>query len=266
MKKVITEKTRKNVTFITAVIMTSLIIMGSNYAQYPSQVSPDRYKSYTEGLHNQLSGWKGWKRKQYYWSKKHMLKNSSRYVNESRLVHFAGHGQPHEYQASDGWLELDKGSCAWGRQGTLDNRTRYVIFQSCLVTKPTNNWRQHWKARNAGETYKKPFAGLHGVLGFKTNHTNVANYFGAGKRAGEWLSDEFVELLKDGYTVRRAWYKAAENTRSHFWWMDTDFYDKPSMLYIRVTIHEKINSTTHTYYPRFGDSKGRYVLDVYHMS
>ena len=230
------------------------------YAQYPS-TAEKRYLDYSAGLHNELNGWGGWRRAEYYWSKKFLLESPTRFINNNILIHLSGHGSPHKYQASDGTVNLGGGKCAWGRT----NKTAFVAFQSCKVTKLETNWRQYWKAYSWANRYKRPFAGLHAVLGFRTNHTNVTPNFLIGMKSGEWLADEFGENLKSRYSVRRAWYKAAESSRSAFWYMPSS-KNKPSIFYIRKHKHEDIQDasvTRSSSFVRYGNSG--YLVDAYYM-
>lgn len=254
---------KKSVTsFVMIVFLLSIcsIATAEPYAQYVSN-KESRYLDYAEGLHDELSGWSGWYRAEYYWAKKFLLRSAYSYINNNILVHLAGHGSPHYYQACDGWVNLGDDTCAWGRR----NKTAFVAFQSCKVTKLVSGWRNYWKAYSSANRYKRPFAGVHVVCGFRTNHQNTIPNFGFGMRAGEWLADEFGENLKSRYSVRRAWYKAAEATRSAFWYMPSD-QDKPSILYIRQHRNEDLEDasvTAPSSFVRQGSSG--YLLDAYYM-
>lgn len=259
---------------IGVLVLMTLMVKGAGavdfetmpYAQYIANTE-DRYLDYAEGFHDEFNGWNGssslfpkWRRNQYYYSKKHLFKRYGA-INNNVLAHVAGHGSNHQYQASDGWCNLGDGQYAWGTKDI----TAFVAFQSCWITSLTDNWRQHWKALNSSEKYTKPFCGVHVVCGFKSKHQNTIANFLIGKRAGEWLADEFAENLKSYYSVRRAWYKAAEAARSHFWYMPSD-RDKPSIFFIRSHKYEDIDDSTvlhPSYYYRYGSSN--YLVDAYYM-
>jgi len=209
----------------------------------------DRFVDYVWGFLDEYKN--TWTNTQYYWGECRFLGTDRlSFVDSADLAYIAGHGNASYIVMSEG-QGCSLSDKAWGRYASADQNgdLEYIVFHSCKVLQMDSNWRSRWRAYSAGQ--KRPFSGLHVAMGFRTNHYN-----GAG--AGWWAADEFAENLEDGYSVRYAWYEAAEDAR----WLAGWKGNKPAIFYIRPHKDEKASQHNSTDY-KFGDSN--YLLDAYYM-
>jgi len=182
------------------------------------------------------------------------------FADSADLAYVIGHGN------SLPSIEMSKGQncnlkgCGWGSFSSPDRKgdLEYIVFQSCSVLKMDSDWRKRWRHYEDTKNQKRPFSGLHIAMGFKTL------YFASG-RPGERLADEFGENLKDGDSVRYAWYEAVDDFR----WMAGYKGNRPAIFYIRPHKDETImngDELSSDYLSKdfkYGDWS--YKLDAYYM-
>ena len=221
--------------------------------QFVGYVSSEesRFVSYVSGFKKEFQN--TWSCTQYYWGQARFLTTQSlSFADSADLVYIAGHGNPSSIWMSSGqWVDLSK--CAFGRFSSSGQRgdLEYIVFHSCRVLEMSGNWRSRWRHYASTRSQKRPFSGLHMACGFRTNHYN-------GLGAGRWAADEFAENLEDGYSVRWAWYEAADDAR----WLAGWTGNKPAIFYIRPHKYETKNRHNSADY-RYGNSQ--YLLDAYYM-
>lgn len=195
-----------------------------------------------------------WTNTQYYWGQARFLGSDHLYFADSAdLAYIAGHGSASYIAMSSGegcnLTNVELGSYSTP-EGTGD--LEYIVFHSCSVLQMDSNWRSRWRHYYSTRNQKRPFSGLHMAMGFRTSHYN-------GWGAGRWAADEFAENLEDGYSVRYAWYEAAEDARFLAGYKD----NKPAIFYIRPHKYETISGHNSQDY-KYGDAN--YLLDAYYMN
>ncbi|HRD79201.1 MAG TPA: DUF6345 domain-containing protein [Saprospiraceae bacterium] len=220
------------------------------FAGYVSN-EENRFVDYVWGFVDEFEN--KWQKAQYYWGESRFIGSQHlSFADAVDLVYIAGHGSPSGIWMNDKdhcWLY----SCAWGSYSSADRTgdLEYIVFHSCSVLKMDEGWRERWRNYNSTKNDKRPFQGLHVAMGFRTTHHN-------GLGAGWWAADEFAENLEDGYSVRYAWYEAAEDARWLAGWDD----NKPAIFYIRPHKNQSVTSHNGLDY-HYGDAD--YLLDAYFM-
>lgn len=235
-----------------AIYLSSQEDSDNQFAGYVSD-EEGRFVDYVWGFVDEFKN--TWTKSQYYWGECRFLGSGHlSYADAVDLVYIAGHGSPSYIVMSSG-EDCGLTSKAWGSFSS-DNRRgdlEYIVFHSCNVLKMNSGWRSRWRHYYSTRNQKRPFSGLHLAMGFRTKHRN-----GAG--AGWWAADEFAENLEDGYSVRYAWYEAAEDARFLILWYPNR--NKPAVFYIRPHRYEKISGHNSLDY-KYGDPE--YLLDAYYM-
>lgn len=153
---------------------------------------------------------------QYYYAEPHIYKGSSHtYVDAVDFAISLGHGSHHNFVTGSGGVNMSTtsfGGCAdCYKTGDLE----YLIFLSCQTLSMDNSggrpYYYNWIHEENTKFDKRPFQGLHGVLGFRTN-----------VRLGDWLLDNdgkdlfetFADYLDSGYSFRNAWMDSIEEELS----------------------------------------------------
>lgn len=122
------------------------------------------------------------------------------YVEKADIVYYSGHGD--EYGPTFGVTSSDDGQAhkdevKWGNGGKL----RWIVIDGCwvLATDPTMTPLGDDTLRR----WKKAFAGLHQMLGFRTVGTDEP-----------YRGRYFASYLKQGYSIVEAWKKACQDSES----------------------------------------------------
>jgi hypothetical protein len=212
----------------------------------------DRFIGYVWGFIDEFKS-NRWKNTQYYWGECRFLDNDHMvFADSADIAYIAGHGSPSYIVMSEG-QGCTLTNMSWGSHSTSNNKgdLEYIVFHSCQVLAMNTGWRNRWRHYSSSSSLNRPFSGLHIAMGFRTNHYN-------GSGAGAWAADEFAENLEDGYSVRQAWYEAAEDARFLAGYKG----NKPAIFYIRPHRNETVWSHNSEDY-KYGDSN--YLLDAYYM-
>jgi hypothetical protein len=243
---------------VLTMAMPNLVLSEDTDHQYVVYVSNEGsgYVGIGWAFISEFDSWGGWVRTQYYWGQARFLGSDHLYFADSADLCFIA------CRGSASYLVMSAGQVVWlqnialGSYSTsLVSRGRgdleYIVFHASNVMQLGSGWRSRWRHYYSTRNQKRPFSGLHIAMGFRTNHYN-------GSGAGRWAADEFAENLKDGYTVRYAWYEAAEDARWLAGWMG----NKPAIIYVRPHRYERIWQHNSRDY-RYGDPE--YLLDGYYM-
>jgi hypothetical protein len=238
--------------------MPNLVLSEDTDHQYVGYVSNEesRFVDYVWGFIAEFGSWGGWVRTQYYWGQARFLGSDHLiFADSADLCYIAGHGNA-SYIVMSAGQGVSLQNTAFGSYSTPDRRgdLEYIVFHSCKVTQMDSDWRNRWRHYYSTQTQKRPFSGLHVAMGFRTNHYND---WGRGRAA----ADEFAENLEDGYSVRYAWYEAAEDARWYIWPRLSG--NKPAIFYIRPHKYERITQHNSPDY-KYGHSN--YLLDAYYMN
>lgn len=165
-----------------------------------------------------LESFDSYTQSQYFWSEPHFFLASSPWVADSVDLAFAvGHGQPHLYQAGSSnqdivdFSKAAYGGCAsCGPTGDLE----YLVVMGCDVLSmndagedyrnpsPIQPYWWFWLNAPATARERRPFAGLHMVLSFRTGYL-------LDRVEGREFTSTFADRLDAGMTVIDAWQGAA---------------------------------------------------------
>lgn len=143
---------------------------------------------------------------QYYWSEPRFLTTDCQnFANSVDMAIFIGHGVHHQYN----WVDISKtayGSCA---QCYSTGNLKYLVFISCLTLSAVDyngkSYRHYWFHEENTKLERRPFTGLHMVLGFHTDHVIKD---GLQSDSADF-SYRFAFFLDAGFTVIAAWHYAA---------------------------------------------------------
>lgn len=152
------------------------------------------------------------------WSEPRFLTTDCQdFANSVDMAIFIGHGYYHHYKAggsNSDWVDISKtayGSCA---QCYSTGDLKYLVFISCLTLSAEDyngkSYRHYWFHEENTKLERRPFTGLHMVLGFRTLHV-VRSYdflFHHENDSGDF-SFRFAFFLDAGFTVIEAWHHAA---------------------------------------------------------
>jgi len=153
---------------------------------------------------------------QYYWSEPRFYTSDCLgFANSVDLAISFGHGNHHCYRAGDSGGDLVDlsqtcyGSCA-PRHATGD--AEYLVFASCqtlsLADFGGSPFWDCWRNTSGSKLLCRPFTGLHGVLGFRTNFV-VHGYWAFGwHHDGDDLFEAFAHKLDAGASVVDSWLDA----------------------------------------------------------
>lgn len=143
---------------------------------------------------------------QYLWSEARFYTNQCiSYANAADLILSFGHGNHHIYNSID-LSRTHYGNFAPCRQ---NGDAEYLAFASCqslsMENSGGNPWDYFWGNTHATRLDRRPFSGLHMVMGFRTNfHVKKILWWSDG----EDFLEAFAENLDSGDKVVDAWQEA----------------------------------------------------------
>lgn len=152
-------------------------------------------------------------RSQYYWAEPRLYTNQSLYFTDSvdMAISF-GHGNHHIYRAGNSSAdEVDLSTTAFGGCATCyqTGDLEYLAFAACRVLSMNNSNGQpfwnFWFHEGSTRLDKRPFTGLHMLLGFRTNFVVTAWWL---DNDGTDFFNTFAEYLDDNMKVIDAWLDA----------------------------------------------------------
>jgi len=194
-----------------------------------------------------MDNFSSYSRSQYYWAEPGFYTSSSlSYGDSVDMAISFGHGSHHYYQAgkssSDG-VYLDTtafGSCApCYNTGDL----RYLVFASCqtlsMETYSGNSFWYYWFHDASTKLDKRPFAGLHMTLGFRTNHRIVHWWL---DNDSEDFFEAFADNLDGGVGVVNAWQEAAGDELSF-----DDGKNRTAVIYLKQYEQDRISTRKDSY-------------------
>ncbi len=154
----------------------------------------------------------------YFWSEPGVFSSAcTDCASNFDLVIAWGHGSPHTFYSGKSAVDLSGtayGGCAFCNS-TGD--TKYLAFASCsilsLEDSASQPWWNYWFHNQSTRTDRRPFQGLHMVMGFRT--LMVIDTWSFLWDSGDNADDFFGDLagrLDDGWSVKDAWlYSAKDN-------------------------------------------------------
>lgn len=219
-----------------------------NYAIYVAHDDDEDREDLRIGIANAfMDEFDSYSQSQYYWSQPKLYTTECLYyANGVDMVISFGHGSHHKYKAgksSSDWVNLSGtayGSCApCYNTGDLE----YLVFASCQTLSiedyGSHSFWYYWFHNEDTKFNKRPFTGLHMVLGFRTNHRIVHWIL---DNDSEDFFDEFAENLDDGVKVIDAWQEAAGDELSF-----DDGKNRTAVIYLKEYENDTISSNKHDY-------------------
>jgi hypothetical protein len=184
---------------------------------------------------------------QYYWAEPRFYTTQCiNFANNADMTISFGHGSHHQYKAgknSSDWVNIANtsyGNCA---QCFNTGDLEYLVFGSCQTLSMDNNggytfWH-YWFHEDNNKIDKRPFTGLHMVLGFRTNHRIVYWIF---DNDSEDFFEAFAENMDDGMKIIDAWQEAAGDELSF-----SDGKNRTAVIYLLVYENANIFYNQHDY-------------------
>ena len=174
-----------------------------------------------------------WPIKDYYPGEaKQLLAESLRYADSVDLAYAGGHGAPafiniNVNEPVDLKTALFGSWSSPSRTGDLE----WIAFQSCSVTSLEGTEEEPWCTRWLCTASRlRPFAGLHGALGFAEVYWSCA-------WTGSTLATWFASYLKTGYSVPMSWMEAYQEEAE-----DNPSHNVPCAIYLEPYFNENLSA------------------------
>jgi len=219
-----------------------------DYAVYVSKGSNKDEEVMLDIANRFRSKFNSYSESQYHWSQKRYYKDEAiQYANSVDMAFSIGHGNHHYYLSSDGELDLSQTEFGNFTPCNANGDLEYLIFISCLTlsmeeVSATPFW-YYWFHKESTKFTKKPFTGLHMVLGFRSTTRFNSYHWGRWRTwDGKNFVREFANKINSGWAIADAWIDAASDELKQ-----SDGRNLAAVLYLREYENDTIFTEENDY-------------------